>query len=406
MQMPTSVKLFTVLFIRVKCYFASLPRLAFFSFFFSHSVFAFSTAESISDKQRSTILAAQQKIENKDYKEALSLSAEILIDNPNQYEAQFIRAQSLSQLGKTDEAIKLYRLILKSNQTSGRTTPEVYNNLATLYAQQGKLDEARQTLEQGIATDIQYKTLYDNLSAIYVEMARGAYSKALKLGVQAKAVQLKDLNVALLTERPSPRTLASQTTTSTTPTISFENTKAVNETNIETASKAKQDTKPEGIVESTPKLTQVAAVDKTVKQKPKAPAAKKQLSVKKAAVVKKPVEVNKEEVITALQGWAAAWSAQAVDLYLSFYGKDFKPVKLSKKVWAVQRRIRLKKPRWVNVRLDDFKVKAQSNNFAVVQLVQDYRADNYRDKTRKQFRMKRTVDGWRILSEKSLAVLR
>ena len=81
-------------------------------------------------------------------------------------------------------------------------------------------------------------------------------------------------------------------------------------------------------------------------------------------------------------------------------------MKLSKKVWAVQRRIRIRKPNWVNVRLNNFKVKAQQKNKAIVQLVQDYRADNYRDKTKKQFVMQRTVDGWRILSEKSLAVIK
>jgi len=109
-----------------------------------------------------------------------------------------------------------------------------------------------------------------------------------------------------------------------------------------------------------------------------------------------------------LQGWAAAWSAQAVDLYLSFYGKEFKPARLSRKVWAVQRRIRLSKPRWVNVRLKNFDVKAveKQADKAIVRLVQDYRADNYQDKTRKQFVMKRTLDGWRILSEQSLAVIR
>ncbi len=323
---------------------------------------------------------AQQKIFDKDYQQALNLSERILTKLPAQFEAQFIRAQALSRLGKTEEAIELYKSILKSNLVQ----PEVYNNLATLYARQGNLDLARQTLDKGMATNAQYKTLYDNLSAIYVEMARGAYSKALKLGVQAKAVQLKTLNVAFQPPRykQDSNTVVASAETGT--------EKKTRQAKVSASKK--------------PTLKDLA---------PKEPATKLVAVVKPAAVVKKEfvnkqtaVNINKDEVITALQGWAAAWSAQAVDLYLSFYGKDFTPVKLSKKVWAVQRRIRIRKPNWVNVRLNNFKVKAQQKDKAIVQLVQDYRADNYRDKTKKQFVMQRTVDGWRILSEKSLAVIR
>ena len=379
----------------------------------SQNALAITTNESLSDKSRLILKDAQQQIVNKKYQRALDLSSDVLSETPMQYQAQFIRAEALSHLGKLDDATKLYRLILKSNPRQ----PEVYNNLANLYAQQGRLDLARQTLEQGIATNEQYKTLYENLSAIYVEMARGAYSKALKLGVQAKPVQLKTLKVASLSPTVRNQVARVQVTSSQIPSSQIAGSQ------ISGSEGSGSTSVPKPIPHSVEKTkvtkvnklnsTQIALADKTTPLPIKTPVK----VVKKEIKVTKPVassrvntapKINKQEVITALHGWAAAWSAQAVDLYLSFYGDEFKPVNLSKNVWAVQRRIRIKKPRWVNVQLADFNVKANSSKqgHAVVQLVQDYRADNYRDKTKKQFVMKRTMDGWRILSEQSLAVLK
>ncbi len=335
----------------------------------------------LSDKDLIVLKTAQQKMVDKNYKQALKLSDSILTEVPAQFEAQFIRAQALSRLGKVNAAIELYQSILKSKPSQ----PEIYNNLASLYARQGKLDLALQTLDKGMATNAQYKTLYDNLSAIYVEMARGAYSKALKLGVQAKTTQLKTLDVVLRAAAPVKKSLpvSAVTVASVAPPPRLVKTEeVVLEQAVANATKNTADNKP------------VAAVKPAIK-------------VNNDSVKPQPgVSKNKDEVINTLQGWAAAWSAQAVDLYLSFYGKDFKPVKLSKKVWAVQRRERIRKPRWVNVRLNNFEIKLQQKDKMVVQLVQDYRADNYRDKTKKQFVMQRTADGWRILSEKSVAVIR
>lgn len=377
MRVHTSV----IQLIRVKRPVILVFSFVFLAFVAAQNALAITTNEPLSEKSRDLLKDAQRQILDKNFQRALDLSSDVLDEKPNQYEAQFIRAQALSNLGKTDESVKLYKRILQSNPHQAA----VYNNLANLYAQQGHLDLARQTLEQGIATNEQYKTLYENLSAIYVEMARGAYSKALKLGVQAKAVQLKTLKIT---------SIAATSSVSARP----ENSTPANSTQVAMVEKKRP------LAAKPPIKVPVKVIKKEVKVVKKAalPAIKIKPPVKTAP------KINKDEVVTALQGWAAAWSAQAVDLYLSFYGSDFKPVKLSKKVWAVQRRIRIKKPRWVNVQLADFDVKVKSTKpeVAVVQLVQDYRADNYHDKTKKQFVLKHTMDGWRILSEKSLAVIR
>ena len=365
-------------------------------------------------EQQASLKSAQESISNKDYQKAVALADSVLEANPKLIVAQFIRAQGLSLLGNIDEAISMYEAILKSNQSPRHSLPEIYNNLATLYAMQGKLDVARQTLEKGIATNEQYKTLYENLSAIYVEMARGAYSKALKLGVQAKAVQLKTLplsnfQLAASEQAQSVAQLEKQPAIKSQPIKS--NEKAVI---VKAVTTDKVVTPKQTDTQSNLKQQQLALLKKADKVKTVQPEKNSTIKVASKQEIKTEFSnkrippVNKDEVITALHGWAAAWSAQAVDLYLSFYGEGFKPKKISKKVWAVQRRIRISKPRWVSVRLNEFDVKADANKSdkVIVQLVQDYRADNYRDKTKKQFVMQRTIDGWRILSEQSLAVIR
>ena len=366
---------------------------------FSHSYAFANVGQQLSAAQTLTLSEANQHYIDKKYQSAIQLTKSIIQKAPENIAAKILQAQSLSKLNKHKQAIKLYQAVLEARPDM----PEVYNNLASLYARQGELEVARQTLENGIATNKQYQTLYENLSAIYVEMARGAYSKALKLGVQAKAVQLKTLNWAL----PESRQALALNTSGNTAGIS-NNKKLVTQPAATQPQPAIQESKKTSEV----KLASASLSKPKVVTKPEASVAvvqpASQTRTKTEFREKNAPTINKDEVITALQGWAAAWSAQAVDLYLSFYGKEFKPARLSRKVWAVQRRIRLSKPRWVNVRLKNFDVKAveKQADKAIVRLVQDYRADNYQDKTRKQFVMKRTLDGWRILSEQSLAVIR
>ena len=113
---------------------------------------------------------------------------------------------------------------------------------------------------------------------------------------------------------------------------------------------------------------------------------------------------NKEDVITNLQGWAAAWSGKAVDLYLDFYAKDYAPSGMTHPQWVAQRRQRLLAPKWIRVELRDFEVDAIKDDEARVRLTQVYKANNYHDRTRKEFRLRHTPDGWRIVEEKTIAM--
>lgn len=221
--------------------------------------------------------------------------------------------------------------------------PEAYNNLAAIYVAQGKLSEAQGLLEKAMRTHPGYAAVYDNLSRIYVEMARSSYGKALQLDADEKNITLRELKLASIDHQP--------------------------------------------VAPTTEPPAAAAAIDKHVPPQPES------------------VEQDTQDIITTLQGWAAAWSEQATDVYFVFYTKDFAPQGMSRKHWEHERRQRLQKPDWIRIALSEFEVNRISDQEAQVELIQEYRASNYQDRTRKRLRLRQTPDGWRIAAEQSLATL-
>ena len=133
------------------------------------------------------------------YAGALQRAETWLRQAPGDIQARFTHARLLAAVGRTTQAIQAYQGLAKADPYS----PEAYNNLAVLFAQQGDLEAAKQALEHALATNPSYSTVYENLSAIYVEMARDSYVKALQLGVPSHQVVLRALS-----ELPAPAMVA------------------------------------------------------------------------------------------------------------------------------------------------------------------------------------------------------
>ncbi|MDH5571782.1 MAG: hypothetical protein OEY89_08460, partial [Gammaproteobacteria bacterium] len=147
---------------------------------------------------------------------------------------------------------------------------------------------------------------------------------------------------------------------------------------------------------STPKPTIVAVNNSSIQ-----PATKPQSSQMAAPVVDPARQL--EEIKLTLQGWASAWTAQEVDLYLSFYAPAFKPpADQSRRRWEQIRSQRLRKPSWVKVTIDDIQIEESDAGQARVRFIQDYRSENYSDITHKELLLRSSVDGWQILAESAL----
>ena len=117
-----------------------------------------------------------------------------------------------------------------------------------------------------------------------------------------------------------------------------------------------------------------------------------------------PVPAGAEQAVgDAVKGWVEAWAARDVAKYLSSYAKDFRPVGgLSHALWEAQRKDRIGKAKNIKVELSDIKVSVQGGNRASVSFKQSYRADNYKDVTRKTLELEKAGDRWLIVSESAV----
>lgn len=262
---------------------------------------------------------------------------------PPQFVAQFSEAQRLTTEGNISEAISLYTTIILKNTH----LPEAYNNLAALYLKQKKIKLAKQTLEKGLLAHKGYGSLYESLAAINVAMARDAYSKALQIDLKSSELSIPSLALQQKITKKNPTVVKP----------------------IQTA-----------VLTNKKKVNLLRSEGNTALPK------KYHSDIKKT-----------------LQAWSVAWSAQAVDLYLSFYHEQYKPSNgLSKKAWLQSRRYRLNKPRWIEVVLSNVEIQQLSNNQVTVTFRQKYRSNSFSDISKKQVVLLKTDDGWKIFREKSI----
>ncbi len=134
--------------------------------------------------------------------EALKRADAFLIDKPRDLQVRFLRAVTLIDLGRKQEASDA---LVQLTQDFPEL-PEPYNNLAVLAAAQGGLDQAERLLQQALAAQPNYITAEENLGDLYVAMAAAAFERASKLdpanpALKSKLALARDLTSKLKTAR-------------------------------------------------------------------------------------------------------------------------------------------------------------------------------------------------------------
>lgn len=114
-------------------------------------------------------------------------------------------------------------------------------------------------------------------------------------------------------------------------------------------------------------------------------------------------ESVKDELIDAVDTWAAAWSNQDVNQYLESYSGDFAvPGRQSRRTWEALRRTRLTRPRYINLDVEYQRFELVETNVVDVFFRQTYSSNTYSDLTDKVLRMRREDNmDWKILVERS-----
>lgn len=304
--------------------------------------------------------------------QALEKVNAFLATKPKDAQARFLKGLIVNEQGNATEAISIFTALTDDYPE----LPEPYNNLAVLYASQGQYEKAKIALEMAIRTHPSYSTAHENLGDIYAKMASQAYDRALQLDKSNTSTQTK---LALI------RDLFSKTPRATKPT-----TVAAVTTATETASAV--------AVASATTATPTAVVSKPIVV---ASAPTPATATKAPAKAEPAVDVS-AEVLKATREWAAAWSAQKSDKYLSFYAKDFiTPDGMGRSAWEAQRKERIAKPASIKVEVQDAKVKEQDSKHASVSFKQSYRASHLKTSSGKVLVWAKNDGRWQITEERS-----
>lgn len=121
-------------------------------------------------------------VAEKRYSEARAILDPLLERAPDAPRVRLVHGVLLAREGKTAEAIALFESLRKDRPEMF----EAYNNLAVLYAGEGRLEAARRTSIAALERRPE-AVAYANLGDIYMRLARRAYARARGVGDEGRA---------------------------------------------------------------------------------------------------------------------------------------------------------------------------------------------------------------------------
>src|SRR6185312_16303668 len=142
--------------------------------------------------------------DRKQYAEAIAKLDKLTAERPREPQARFMKGLALTDEGKTDDAMALFRAVIADYPE----LPEPRNNLAVLYAQKGEYAQARDELERAIQTAPDYAVAHENLGDVYARLAEVEYEKTLALDKRNRTAGAK---LKLIREATQPPKADAQT---------------------------------------------------------------------------------------------------------------------------------------------------------------------------------------------------
>lgn len=339
----------------------------------------------------------QKLIKAGQFPQALAKVDAYLNSKPKDAQGRFFKGLILTEMNKPAEAIAVFTKLTEDYPE----LPEPYNNLAVLYAQQKQFDKARTALEMAIRTHPSYAIAYENLGDIYAKLASQAYDKALQLDssnptAQNKLALIRDLispsgkpgtrpvmpaTTVAAAPAPAPAPVVSKPAVVATPVAPAPSATVISAT---PATNPPPAAKPVATIATTPPTTVAAAAPAPAPAKVEAPKA----------------DAAADDVLKAVNGWAAAWSNKDVKAYLSHYAASFQPGGgVSRKTWEDQREDRIAgKPGKISVTIDNPQVTVNGDK-ATVRFRQHYRSSGLSTSTNKTLSLTQSGSKWLITDE-------
>jgi ketosteroid isomerase-like protein len=305
--------------------------------------------------------------------------------------AEATQAMALARNGQPAKAIAT----LKQLAAKYPDSLIIYNNLGVLYASLGQLEDARKSLEAGLAVSAEVNVLQRNLDQVRRQISKDAYARSLQISrpatnpVYLTALPLSELAPSAMTTLK----LAQATTTTESGNRPAEN--PMTSTSVATSAPA-----PAPAPESRP----VPASDSPIFAPPISapPTVTAELKVQPKPVEQsRPTEPlsERDAVKSAVMSWAKSWADKELPTYLDAYSQKFEPGgKLTRAAWEAERKLRIEGKKYIRVDVQNLRVLIQGST-AQLSFTQNYESDYFSRTSRKTMIMVKEGNRWLILRE-------
>ncbi|TXT40139.1 MAG: hypothetical protein FD135_1533 [Comamonadaceae bacterium] len=321
-----------------------------------------------------------------------------LLQDPTNPQLLLQKGIYLSDLGRLQAAFDIF----ESLRVAFPDHPVPYNNLASIYARWGKLEDARQMLLKSRTLEANQVQTHLSIATVNIGLALDALSQARALKPTDIATQKKiRLLESYLTEssKINATSLAQEgagvdSKPNATGVVQDDKSKSaprVSRKKSQRASKGSQDrlkldTFDDDWVDSA--NTQKTAASTQASSPPQ------------PGVAISAPDARRAELREVVQSWSKSWSQQDYGSYQGYYSDKFQPSDgTTRSAWAERKKLLMTQAKYIRVTLNITDIQVTGDH-ATVLLDQKYKSDRYADRQHKELRMQLEAGQWKILSEK------
>ena len=214
--------------------------------------------------------------------------------NPVDEQARLLNGVLLTRLNRVNDAIKAFEQLANDSPQ----LPEPHNNLAVLFAAQGRFEDARRSLLKAIILQPNYDTARENLGDIYARLADIEYRQAYEINNENTRAQRKANTISALFE-----TVEDNTSVATSVAASASKSEPEPETKTKAKDKAKIEPEPEPQPAETPKQTPA---------KPKANTETTSQAVNSASTCIKISDIKNATDVNTMVSWLSKKGARVI----------------------------------------------------------------------------------------------
>lgn len=109
-----------------------------------------------------------------EFEQALRKADEALAEQPRAAQLRFLKGVLLTELKRNAQAMEVFTTLTQDFPE----LPDPYNNLAVLYAAEGRLENALVALQAALRNDPTHRAARENLGDVYLALAVQAWSAA------------------------------------------------------------------------------------------------------------------------------------------------------------------------------------------------------------------------------------